>query len=436
MTIAVPYDWLRHVPHSFIENEDLPFFGHPPAFPWEQLSEIFGKIFQLSSVNIVPAAWEFRSANELYAGLGSKPMPLYIDLSPLEGNLCFVMAEEDVERLMKLFLLGPTEAIPMIDTDYLQGFYQFLALEVFNIFTKLDYAKGVVPHLLDKMTLPMDSCICQDITLGVNGSSFIGRLIVSDLFRKSWKERFAERTLNAPLTTELSSKIQVIVHFEAGRVALTRKEWDDIAPGDFLLLDQCSLEGDGEKGRVLLTLNNRTLHRAKVKDGAIKILETPQFHEIETQIAPKQKQEAQLPDTFDEEFTDFDEDFSEIEGHTTISEDLASPEAAGATPSEASKMAQVPTKTTAASQPSAGGISALKTTSPLGLNEIPLTVVIEIGRMQISVQKLLDLEPGNLLELDIHPENGVDLVVNGNVIGKGELLKIGDSLGVRILDKA
>ena len=52
----------------------------------------------------------------------------------------------------------------------------------------------------------------------------------------------------------------------------------------------------------------------------------------------------------------------------------------------------------------------------------------------MSIQKLMELEPGNTLELDIHPESGVDLVVNGRRIGKGELLRIGDHLGVRILD--
>ncbi len=40
----------------------------------------------------------------------------------------------------------------------------------------------------------------------------------------------------------------------------------------------------------------------------------------------------------------------------------------------------------------------------------------------MSVQKLLELQPGNLLELDVHPENGVDLVVNGSCIARGRTL--------------
>jgi flagellar motor switch protein FliN/FliY len=46
----------------------------------------------------------------------------------------------------------------------------------------------------------------------------------------------------------------------------------------------------------------------------------------------------------------------------------------------------------------------------------------------------MNLQPGNLLELNVHPEQGVDLVVNSKKIGHGELLKIGDTLGVRVLE--
>ncbi|MEI8366630.1 MAG: type III secretion system cytoplasmic ring protein SctQ, partial [Parachlamydiaceae bacterium] len=72
--------------------------------------------------------------------------------------------------------------------------------------------------------------------------------------------------------------------------------------------------------------------------------------------------------------------------------------------------------------------------APLSVDEIPLSVVIEVGRIQMSVKKLLELQPGNMLDLDIHPESGVDLVVNGKRIAKGELLRIGDVLGIRIME--
>ena len=73
---------------------------------------------------------------------------------------------------------------------------------------------------------------------------------------------------------------------------------------------------------------------------------------------------------------------------------------------------------------------------PVKVDEIPLEIVVEAGRFQMTAQKLLELQPGSLINLEIHPEQGVDLVVNGTCIAKGELLKVGETLGVRILDIA
>jgi flagellar motor switch protein FliN len=64
---------------------------------------------------------------------------------------------------------------------------------------------------------------------------------------------------------------------------------------------------------------------------------------------------------------------------------------------------------------------------------VPLTLVVEIGRLQMPLDKLLQLQPGNVLELPIHPEEGVYLVLNGKKVAKGELIKLGELLGVKIL---
>jgi len=73
--------------------------------------------------------------------------------------------------------------------------------------------------------------------------------------------------------------------------------------------------------------------------------------------------------------------------------------------------------------------------TPISIEAVPLHVVVEAGRIKMSLQQLLDLSPGNLLELGVSPDSGVNLVVEGKVVGRGELIKVGDSLGVRILEK-
>lgn len=65
--------------------------------------------------------------------------------------------------------------------------------------------------------------------------------------------------------------------------------------------------------------------------------------------------------------------------------------------------------------------------------EIPLTLSIEVARLQINLEKLLQLSPGNILELPVRPEHGVDVVIGGKKVARAELIKLGEVLGVKIL---
>ena len=65
---------------------------------------------------------------------------------------------------------------------------------------------------------------------------------------------------------------------------------------------------------------------------------------------------------------------------------------------------------------------------------IPLTLTVEVARVKMDLARLLSLQPGNLLELALRPEQGVSLVVGGKKVATGELVKIGEILGVKILN--
>jgi len=75
-------------------------------------------------------------------------------------------------------------------------------------------------------------------------------------------------------------------------------------------------------------------------------------------------------------------------------------------------------------------------------NELPtsdianldITIIVEAARFKISLDKLMNLQVGNLIDLAVNPQAGVDLVVNGKKIARAELLNLGETLGVRILD--
>jgi type III secretion protein Q len=67
------------------------------------------------------------------------------------------------------------------------------------------------------------------------------------------------------------------------------------------------------------------------------------------------------------------------------------------------------------------------------LDELPMKLVCQVGSVELSLAQLRELGEGSLLPLAAPTGDGVDLMVNGRRIGQGQLVKIGDGLGVRLL---
>lgn len=70
------------------------------------------------------------------------------------------------------------------------------------------------------------------------------------------------------------------------------------------------------------------------------------------------------------------------------------------------------------------------------LDELPLKLVCQVGSVEMSLAQLRELGAGSLVQLTPQLHDGVDLMVNGRRIGQGQLVKIGDGLGVRLLSFA
>lgn len=74
-----------------------------------------------------------------------------------------------------------------------------------------------------------------------------------------------------------------------------------------------------------------------------------------------------------------------------------------------------------------------KEAPPLNPEEIPIQLTVEAGRIEMTLDKLLEIRPGNILDFPVSPEMGVDITVHGKRIAKGELVKLGEAIGVKIL---
>jgi flagellar motor switch protein FliN len=78
------------------------------------------------------------------------------------------------------------------------------------------------------------------------------------------------------------------------------------------------------------------------------------------------------------------------------------------------------------------------TTAPGGggsleaLLDVSLPVAIEIGRTQMTVQEVLQLAPGSVVEIERAVGEPVDVYVGDRRFAQGEVVVVGDEFGVRI----
>lgn len=66
--------------------------------------------------------------------------------------------------------------------------------------------------------------------------------------------------------------------------------------------------------------------------------------------------------------------------------------------------------------------------------DIPVTLSMEIGRTQISIRHLLQLNQGSVVELDRLAGEPLDVMVNGTLIAHGEVVVVNERFGIRLTD--
>ncbi len=66
--------------------------------------------------------------------------------------------------------------------------------------------------------------------------------------------------------------------------------------------------------------------------------------------------------------------------------------------------------------------------------DVPVTISMEIGRTQINIRNLLQLNQGSVIELDRFAGEPMDVLVNGTLIAHGEVVVVNDKFGIRLTD--
>ncbi|TXI35577.1 MAG: YscQ/HrcQ family type III secretion apparatus protein [Nitrosomonas sp.] len=391
MTSGKSYDWLRVIEPELVKLQDVAAIGGPDDFSWDALNQLLAERFEIPDLAIRPTSTSWQSEKELASYVSKHPWVLNVAFSSLPGSAALVMSDKDVETLMATLLTKKSESIGYSNKDFQTGFYHFLGAVLANTLEELGFTDEQALSVLESKTPPNGPGICLEVDITLCETTIKGRLVATEDLLEVWKQRFAASASQALLLSPAAQNFEVVIHLEAGKVTMPSSRLKTVHVGDYVILDSCTVLPGEEKGRVMLTINDVPVFRGMLKQNKIKVLEYPLYHKADTPM--------------DQDNTFEDEEVAQEEGIEPFEEGEE----------EGGKMEPAP---------------------PIGerAKDIPMTITVEVGRIQMKLEKLMQLQPGQLLELDVDPAEGVDLVVSGRCIGKGELLRLGEALGVRILE--
>ncbi|WP_176591927.1 flagellar motor switch protein FliN [Sphingobium sp. EM0848] len=70
------------------------------------------------------------------------------------------------------------------------------------------------------------------------------------------------------------------------------------------------------------------------------------------------------------------------------------------------------------------------------LADIPVRMSVEVGSTSLRLAQVMDLAEGSVVELDRQADDLLDIMVNGALIAKGEVVTVNGRYGVRIVEIA
>lgn len=249
---------------------------------------------------------------------------------------------------------------------------------------------------------------------------------------------------------------------EAGRIQLARGDLAGLDPGDIVLLDETKIglspEGPAGPTEMRVGLGRHGFFRGEIRndDGKqvfevqeIVIEEVPDAHDpIEGHGEPDNPEEVvaayEERPSGDDESDDgaadpddarriadddaFDEDWGLDDENEGDEEEYEEEEEGYEGEGEEGGYHQQPGG--GEEEPADDNLDQVE---PL-LGDIPMLLVVELGRVQLTADEVIRLRSGQIIELGRTPNDPVDLVVNGKLVAKGELVEIEGSIGVKLLN--
>lgn len=415
---AAPLEWKQLVTEVLQEAQIIPLWGNPPPFPWENFSEALGKTWNLPGLQIKCAKISWSKKEEALQGLGVNPLVVPLESSQLEGRAYWAISKEDM-LLITQSVLQTSSLKETVEESLARGFYQFLLLQALHTFHETEGIPGLHVKIAEEHPLPSGTYLTCDIALNWSKGSLNGKLLLSRDFLSAFRNFFRVESSDF-LATPAASRLSVALRVVIGHSTLPLSQWKQASAGDFLRLDSCSLspvqKGGPKSGRARLALFETPLFDASIKNGKLSLLDYA-FYQEESNAMNNE-----YIDEGEEQFPPEEEETGEMEG-----------EFEEAPLEEAHEESELEEETPEAREPPPAPTGNEDMQHVVATSEIPITLIVEMGRLRMNLDKLLQLQPGNVLELAAYGDAGVHLCAGGKCVATGELVALGETVGVKII---
>lgn len=392
--------WIRHLSHCLQESMEIPLFGQSPSFDMELFQHHLSTKLNLPQLTIERGNAAWKEASDILNDLGENPSVMSVGFSPITGTVHWVMSQEDLIELSTWTLSLEQQNYQFIDPELQKGFYHYTILQALHALYTAHIFSDLSPKI-EKTSLTQEKSFSIDISLRNGEKTVWGRLLIPRSFQQAFQSHYGLKKISLR-DLKTHSTMMLSTHLTLGRVSLIPSELDAIEPGDFVLLDHSSYYPHTKKGYFLLSLNSHALFQVKRKEDHLKVLDYA--YEIEGNYMAQDEDMPQDSTPIEELLEEGQLDREEMEKEEgNFSEE---------------------------------SFSLAEDQAMVSPHEVPLQLSIEVAKLNVSLNTLLNLQPGNVINTSVRPEQGVKLSLNGRIIGKGELLQIGDAIGVKIIEIA
>ncbi len=426
------------------------------TFPYDALEKAFSKLFSIQHISIRPIneenpSWiESETCLERFHNIEAELFHITIEgvHTPL-----FVQFPQSLYNSLFEMMLGSHDArLALNDPGFFtkfRSFFQFQAMAALRSIPEVSRFSPTLHTIVKTEEKPSiqspGPCFCTIVDFSVQ-NTVLGQIAVyaSSRFLEDWR-KIQKPSLEHNIAL-FRKTLRIPVSIELGRTFIQKTELLSLQEGDLFLIEHPFYRPGTEKTRAILTVKGMPIFKAKIKDGGMKVLEMPIQYEVFNYPGGAELHTEALPsknvskiDSFDssegETMSSHNQSQAEDEETKDLSAASLSDIDIGENPFEGDDPLDDEDNGHNTSDPDRALLEKSKAYLPpekVDVTAIPHTVVIQLTQMNMTVEELASLSSGNIIQLDVQPEDPVSLVIQNRVIALGDLVMIGDHIGVRI----